>query len=65
MVMQARMLRWGRAKGRGTLSGNFKEPLGLLVRLEFKPRLRTRTSTAAASRRRKFASGDAADVRQR
>ena len=65
MVMQARMLKWGRPNGRGTLSGKSKEPLGLLVRLEFKPRSRTHTSAAGASRRRKFVSGDAADSRQR
>ena len=65
MVMQARMLKWGRPYGRGTLSGKAKEPLGPLVRLEFKPRSRTHTSAAGVSRRRKFVSGDAADSRQR
>ena len=30
VVMQARMLRWGRPKGHGTLSGKTKEPLGVV-----------------------------------
>ena len=65
VAMQARMLKWCRRGGHGTLSGRPKEPLGVLHSLEFKPRWRGREGAAAAKRNRSFRKGAAADSNQR